>query len=100
VSEALIENQQPVFKQNIMARSSAQAEYRAIASTTNELIWIKQLLGGLGIKTQELMKIYFNNQVTRHITSNLVFLERKKKYRSGLSFHSGEKFIRKKLKHH
>eukprot|EP00257_Ricinus_communis_P018990 XP_015577840.1 uncharacterized protein LOC107261645 [Ricinus communis] len=31
-------------KQNVMARSSAEAEYRAMASTASELIWIKQYL--------------------------------------------------------
>jgi hypothetical protein len=28
-------------KQNFVARSSAEAEYRAMASTASELIWIK-----------------------------------------------------------
>ena len=31
-------------KQNVVARSSAEAEYRAMASTASELTWIKQLL--------------------------------------------------------
>ncbi|RDX77333.1 putative mitochondrial protein, partial [Mucuna pruriens] len=31
-------------KQNIVARSSAEVEYRAMASTTCELIWVKQLI--------------------------------------------------------
>ena len=31
-------------KQSVVARSSAEAEYRAMASTASELTWIKQLL--------------------------------------------------------
>ena len=31
-------------KQDVVARSSAKSKYRAMASTTCELIWLKQLL--------------------------------------------------------
>ena len=34
-------------KQNVVARSSAESEYRAMAAATCELVWIKQLLGEL-----------------------------------------------------
>jgi pyruvoyl-dependent arginine decarboxylase (PvlArgDC) len=40
-----------------MARSSAETEYQAIASTTSELIWIKQFLADMGIETQNMIKI-------------------------------------------
>jgi hypothetical protein len=65
-------------KQNVVARSSAEAEYRAMALTASELIWIKQLLTDLGIKNQEPMKMCCDNQAARHIASNLVFHERTK----------------------
>jgi hypothetical protein len=65
-------------KQNVIARSSAEAEYRAMASTTSELIWIKQLLVELGINTREPMKMYCDNQAACHIASNPVFHERTK----------------------
>jgi hypothetical protein len=65
-------------KQNIVARSSAKAEYRAMASTTNELIWIKQLLENLGIIIETPMKMHCDNQATRHIASNPIFHERTK----------------------
>jgi hypothetical protein len=61
-----------------MARSSAEAEYRAMASTANELIWIKQLLVDMNITSATLMKIFYDNQAARHIASNLVFHERTK----------------------
>ncbi|GAA0154191.1 hypothetical protein LIER_37820 [Lithospermum erythrorhizon] len=36
-------------KQTVVARSSAESEYRAMAHTTFELVWLKQLLGELGV---------------------------------------------------
>ena len=65
-------------KQNVVARSSAEAEYRAMASTASELTWIKQLLADLNIKTEEPMKMFCDNQAARHIASNPVFHERTK----------------------
>jgi hypothetical protein len=59
-----------------VAQSSVEAEYRATTSTTTKLIWIKQLFTDLGIKTQESIKMYCDNQAAHHITSNLVFHER------------------------
>jgi hypothetical protein len=65
-------------KQNIVARSSAEAEYRAMASTVSELIWIKQVLADLNIKVEEPMKMFCDNQSARHIATNPVFHERTK----------------------
>jgi hypothetical protein len=49
-----------------------------MASTASELIWIKQLLGKLGIKHHVPMKIFCDNQVARHNASNPVLHERTK----------------------
>jgi hypothetical protein len=65
-------------KQNVVARSSAEAEYRAMASTASELIWIKQLLSDMKIEHTRTMKMYCDNQAARHIASNPVFHERTK----------------------
>jgi hypothetical protein len=65
-------------KQNIVARSSAEAEYRAMTSTASELTWIKQVLANLNIKTKEPMKMFCDNQSARHIVTNPVFYERTK----------------------
>jgi hypothetical protein len=65
-------------KQNVVARSSAEAEYRAMASTASELTWIKQLLLDMGFRTQAPMKMYCDNNSARHIASNPVFHERTK----------------------
>ena len=65
-------------KQNVVARSSAEAEYRAMASTTSELIWIKQVLNDLHIEVDGPMKMFCDNQAARHIAANPVFHERTK----------------------
>jgi Reverse transcriptase (RNA-dependent DNA polymerase) len=65
-------------KQNVVARSSAEAEYRAMASTASELTWIKQVLADLNIKVEEPMKMFCDNQSARHIATNPVFHERTK----------------------
>jgi hypothetical protein len=49
-------------KQNVVARSSAEAEYRAMASTASELIWIKQLLGDMKTDHTKPMQMYCDNQ--------------------------------------
>ncbi|XP_058764751.1 uncharacterized mitochondrial protein AtMg00810-like [Vicia villosa] len=63
-------------KQNVVARSSAVAEYRAMAMATCELIWLKQLLKELQI--EESMTLICDNQAALHIALNPVFHERTK----------------------
>jgi hypothetical protein len=55
-------------KQNVMARSSAKVEYRAMTSTVSELTWIKQVLTDLNIKIEKPMKIFviINQRDTLH----------------------------------
>nr|KYP55651.1 Retrovirus-related Pol polyprotein from transposon TNT 1-94 [Cajanus cajan] len=65
-------------KQNVVARSSAEAEYRAMALITCELMWIKQLLQELKFCEGHPMKLYCDNQAALHIASNPVFHERTK----------------------
>ena len=65
-------------KQNVVARSSAEAEYKAMALVTCELIWIKQLLQELKFCEVQQMKLYCDNQAALHIASNPVFHERTK----------------------
>jgi hypothetical protein len=54
-------------KQNVVARSSAEAEYRVMASTASELIWIKQLLEDMKITCNKPMQMYYDNQAARHM---------------------------------
>ena len=65
-------------KQSVVARSSAEAEYRAMASTACELIWLKNLLSDLGFPSNAPMPMFCDNQAAMHIASNPVFHERTK----------------------
>ena len=78
-------------KQSVVARSSAEAEYRAMASATCELIWLKQLLKELQFGEVIQMTLICDNQVALHISSNPVFHERTKYIE--IDYH----FIREKI---
>ena len=65
-------------KQHVVARSSAKAEYRAMALATCELIWLRHLLQELRFGKDEQMKLIRDNQAALHIASNPVFHERTK----------------------
>ena len=78
-------------KQDVVARSSAEAEYRAMALATCEFIWLKHLLQELRFGKDEQMKLICDNQATLHISSNPVFHERTKHIE--VDYH----FIREKI---
>ena len=65
-------------KQDIVVRSSAEVEYRAMVLATCELIWLKHLLQELRFGKDVQMKLICDNQAALHISSNPVFQERTK----------------------
>ena len=65
-------------KQSVVAKSSAEAEYRAMSSTTSELIWLRALVEDMGFKVETPMKLFCDNKAAIHIASNPVFHERTK----------------------
>ncbi|CAJ2678277.1 unnamed protein product [Trifolium pratense] len=65
-------------KQLTVSKSSSEAEYRALASTTCELQWLTYLLRDLQIHTDKLSTLYCDSQSALHIASNPVFHERTK----------------------
>ncbi|MFS7989993.1 putative RNA-directed DNA polymerase [Helianthus anomalus] len=65
-------------KQHTVSRSSAESEYRAMADVTSEMIWVRRLLKELGVISEDLMRLYCDNQSAIHIAKNQVFHERTK----------------------
>lgn len=65
-------------KQDKVSRSSAEAEYRAMAMTCQELMWVKEVLLSLGISHDQPMHLVCDSQSALHIASNPVFHERTK----------------------
>ena len=61
-----------------MSRSSAVAEYRVMAHTTCEMVWLKNLLMELGLRQLGPMLVHCDNQSVIYITQNSVFHERTK----------------------
>ena len=65
-------------KQDVVARSSVEAEYRAMALATCELIRLKHFLQELRFGKDEQMKPICEYQAALHISSNPIFHERTK----------------------
>jgi len=64
-------------KQATLSRSSAEAEYRAMANATSEVVWIRNLLLSFGVSVPP-ARLYCDNQAAIHIANNPVFHERTK----------------------
>ena len=62
-------------KQKTVARSSTEAEYRAIASTAAEVNWIMNLLQELKVPISPTPVIYCDNVSATYVCANPVFCE-------------------------
>lgn len=73
-------------KQNVVARSTVEAKYRAIAKASTELIWMKMLLEELGFKVKEPLQLQCDNTAAIHIANNPIFHERTKHMEVGCHY--------------
>ncbi|PNX56197.1 putative copia-type protein, partial [Trifolium pratense] len=65
-------------KQTTVSRSSSEAEYRAMAHATSEIIWLRRLLAHLQVEFDSPTILHCDNQAAIHLASNPVFHERTK----------------------
>ncbi|XP_057965431.1 secreted RxLR effector protein 161-like [Malania oleifera] len=62
-------------KKTVVARSSTEAEYRALADSTSELLWLRWLLHDMGVPQPLSTPLYCDNHSTVQIAHNDVFHE-------------------------
>ncbi|CAM8893240.1 unnamed protein product [Rhodiola kirilowii] len=65
-------------KQSVVSRSSAESEYRAMAQTCCELVWIVAVLKDLRVSISTPIALYCDNVAAGHIARNPVYHERTK----------------------
>ena len=65
-------------KQNVVARCSAEAEYRGMAQGVCELLWLRSLLKSLGFKQEWSMPLHCDNTTAVEIAYNPVQHDRTK----------------------
>lgn len=65
-------------KQSVVARSSADNEYRAMASTTVEIVWLRWLFADMGVSPYDSLVtlMYCEKKSAIQITHNSIFHER------------------------
>jgi histone deacetylase 1/2 len=82
-------------KQPTVSRSSTEAEYKALANATAELIWIQQLLRELQIPHQSVGRLWCDNIGARYLSANPVFHARTKHIE--IDFHFVRERVAQKL---
>ncbi|KRX59296.1 Retrovirus-related Pol polyprotein from transposon TNT 1-94 [Trichinella sp. T9] len=83
----------PTKRQTIVALSTTEAEYVAVAETSRELLWLRQLLNDFGVQTPDATTLYEDNQGCTRLVESDRFGERAKHI--NVRFHM-EKDLREK----
>jgi len=65
-------------KQNVVARSSAEVKFRAMAHSVCELLWLQIILNDLKVAYEEPMTLYCDNKSASSIAHNPVQHDRAK----------------------
>lgn len=65
-------------KQATVSRSSTEAEYKAMANATAEVMWVQTLLEELGVKAPKAARLWCDNLGATYLSANPVFHARTK----------------------
>ncbi|KAL5701149.1 hypothetical protein ACHQM5_026518 [Ranunculus cassubicifolius] len=65
-------------KQSVVSQSSTEAEYRALALGTCEVVWLRTMLGELGFSATTPSVLHCDNRAAIHLASDSVLHERTK----------------------
>ena len=65
-------------KQKLVARSSAESEYRGLVLATTEIIWIQALMHELYVPTPAVLILWYDNISAYHMAKHYVFHARTK----------------------
>ena len=65
-------------KQTVIFRLSVESKYRAMPDLTCELVWIQDIMTGMGFVPKTPMRLYCDNMSAIYIVKKYVFHERTK----------------------
>jgi histone deacetylase 1/2 len=82
-------------KQPSVSRSSTEAEYKALANATAEMMWIQRLLTELGISHVPVARLWCDNIGATYLSANPVFHARTKHIE--IDFHFVRERVAQKL---
>ncbi|KAH0709253.1 hypothetical protein KY284_010680 [Solanum tuberosum] len=73
-------------KQEIVAQSTAEAEFIAATGAVNQALWIKKIFCDLGLEMKESTEIFVDNQAAIAISHNPIFHRKTKHFNVKLYF--------------
>ena len=65
-------------KKQVVSRSAAETEYKAMATIPIEMVWLIALLDTFGVQHKQLVALYYDSKAALFISVNLVYHERTK----------------------